>query len=423
MPTGSTSGSRRKRGRPTLPPRLDQAAAGTWYIRWHDGNRDRRTSTRTTDQVRAERQLEDFLARRGEAAQQLRRPDEVAIAEAIKLYLLKIRHKPGAKPAATRAIALLGYWGRLTDRRGHSRDGRRLHRAPPTIARAPPAAAHLRLDDQRRIIGIARRAEQHGENGRLTRAPFVELLPEPPSRDIWFEHYEAELLIESCAEPHLALFTEVTLHSAARKTAVCELQWRGQIDFTWRRISLNPPGRPQTAKRRPVVPMTEHIYEVLLAAHARSSSTHVIEYGRRKRGEEERAVKRTPVGDVKSGVAAAMHRARRAAVHRARAAPIGSEARERWRIAARKFRWATAHTLRHTAATWMVQAGTDLGLVGGYLGISQARTTALYAHHHPDYLREAAAAIEQRAAQKGFPQLAGNSAAALSFRGPGRPNT
>jgi integrase len=346
----------------------------------------------------------------------------VAIAEAIKLYLLKIRHKPGAKPAATRAIALLAYWGRLTIDAVTAATvaGYVEHRRKSPGRRRRPRISDWTINGE---LSVLRAALKHLEKiGQLTRAPFVELLPEPPSRDIWFEHYEAELLVESCAEPHLELFTEVTLHTAARKTAVCELQWRGQIDFAWRRIDLNPPGRPQISKRRPVVPMTEHIYEVLLAAHARAASTHVIEYGRRKRGEEERAVKRTPVGDVKSGIAAAMRRGRRAAVQRAMAAPIGSEARERWRIAARKFRWATAHTLRHTAATWMAQGGVDLGLIGGYLGISQARTTALYAHHHPDYLREAAA-LGRRAAQKGFPQLAGNAAAALSFCGLGRPKT
>ena len=33
----------------------------------------------------------------------------------------------------------------------------------------------------------------------------------------------------------------------------------------------------------------------------------------------------------------------------------------------------TPHTLRHTAATWMMQAGTDLWEAGGYLGMTARR--------------------------------------------------
>jgi integrase len=33
--------------------------------------------------------------------------------------------------------------------------------------------------------------------------------------------------------------------------------------------------------------------------------------------------------------------------------------------------------------------------IAGYLGHSVARTTELYMHHHPDYMREAKAALER----------------------------
>jgi hypothetical protein len=257
-----------------LPPRLDRIE-DTWYILWHDGRRDRRTSARTRDQLRAERALSEFLIRRGEAAQQLRRPDEIPIAEALGDYLKKVREKPGAKAAATRAIALLNYWRSLpidavtaATVAGYVR-----HRKSMPGRRRRPSIADWTIFGE---LSVLRAALKHMENsGQLTRAPFVALPPEPPGRDVWLETWEADLLIQCCVEPHLALFVEATLHTVARKTAICQLQWRGQIDFTRRRIDLNPPGRAQTSKRRPVVPMTEHIYEVLLAAHGRASSARM----------------------------------------------------------------------------------------------------------------------------------------------------
>lgn len=50
----------------------------------------------------------------------------------------------------------------------------------------------------------------------------------------------------------------------------------------------------------------------------------------------------------------------------------------------------TPHTLRHTAATWMVAGGVPLGEVARYLGDSERTTERVYAKHSPDYLRGAA---------------------------------
>ena len=54
----------------------------------------------------------------------------------------------------------------------------------------------------------------------------------------------------------------------------------------------------------------------------------------------------------------------------------------------------TPHTLRHTAATWMAQAGTDLFAVAGFLGQNPMTTVRVYAKHSPDYLKKALAALE-----------------------------
>jgi len=44
------------------------------------------------------------------------------------------------------------------------------------------------------------------------------------------------------------------------------------------------------------------------------------------------------------------------------------------------------HTLRHTAATWLMQRGADPWAAAGYLGLSLDTLLRVYGHHHPDHL-------------------------------------
>ncbi len=46
----------------------------------------------------------------------------------------------------------------------------------------------------------------------------------------------------------------------------------------------------------------------------------------------------------------------------------------------------TPHVLRHTAATWLMQAGTDPWEAAGFLGMTVETLLSRYGHHHPDYL-------------------------------------
>jgi hypothetical protein len=53
----------------------------------------------------------------------------------------------------------------------------------------------------------------------------------------------------------------------------------------------------------------------------------------------------------------------------------------------------TPHTLRHTAATWLMQNGASMWDAAGFLGMSEKTLRDVYGHHHPDHLRSAAVAI------------------------------
>jgi hypothetical protein len=58
----------------------------------------------------------------------------------------------------------------------------------------------------------------------------------------------------------------------------------------------------------------------------------------------------------------------------------------------------TPHTLRHTAATWLMQRGAPMWEAAGFLGMSEKALRETYGPRHPDHLRGAASAIGTRPA-------------------------
>jgi integrase len=56
------------------------------------------------------------------------------------------------------------------------------------------------------------------------------------------------------------------------------------------------------------------------------------------------------------------------------------------------------HSLRHTAATWLMQAGVEIWDAAGFLGMTPEVLTRVYGHHSPLYQSSAAEAIGNRRA-------------------------
>jgi len=85
----------------------------------------------------------------------------------------------------------------------------------------------------------------------------------------------------------------------------------------------------------------------------------------------------------------------------------------------------TAHTLRHTAATWLRQATGDARLVAEYLGHADLSTVSRYAHVASDELHAAAQAVADRAAPEPEPgdEEPANAGAAADRAGPASPGT
>lgn len=183
--------------------------------------------------------------------------------------------------------------------------------------------------------------------------PYVEVPAAPPSRDRWLTREEAERLVEACGDFHVRLFVLLGLHTAARSAAILGLTW-DQVDLNAGRLSYGT-GHGNKGRARDV-PINAELMAYLQAARELAQSDYVVEFAG------------GPVKSVKTGFRAACRRARLTGV--------------------------SPHTLRHTSATWAVQARVPMWEVAGLLGHTDVRMVEkVYGHHSPDHLRAAAGAI------------------------------
>lgn len=206
-------------------------------------------------------------------------------------------------------------------------------------------------------LSVLRAALNYGVKTRLIeRAPHVWLPPQPEPKDVRLTREEADRLIAGAWAPHIRLFVILGLATASRAGALLGLTW-DRVDFERGVIHLTDPTRARTAKRRPTVPMNGGLRAALQDARAGALGPFVIEWNGKR------------VASIKTAFRKA---AARAGVPRA-----------------------TPHVLRHTAASWMAEAGVPMDVIAQYLGHSSpAITASVYARFSPDYLREAARAVE-----------------------------
>jgi integrase len=204
------------------------------------------------------------------------------------------------------------------------------------------------------MLGQALRwAEQ---NKHIDRAPRIWLPALPPRRERHLSREQVDALIAAAVAPHVRLYMEIAYATACRPSAILALRW-AQVDLEAGVIRFNPEGRVQTVKRRPTLPMTAHLQQLLRTAHAARACDHVIEHGG------------APLASIKKGFAAAAARA-------------GIEA--------------TPYSLRHTAAVHMANAGVPMAEIASFLGHTDSRTTErVYARFLPDYLAKAASALDR----------------------------
>jgi integrase len=354
-------------GRPTAEPRLIlrkvKGRAPVYVIAWNDGQRKstRTGSRREADQIFA-RWLLDHRDEQAGLRASPRYPNEVAIGDLLAAFAddrgPEVRFADRIGYAIKRLNA---WWG-----------DRNVDAVLPATCKAyrdTRLKQGVKLATITKELGVLRAALKWGQtNGRLISIPTVVTPPKQDGKDRWLTRNEAARLLRAArAEPkgrqHLPLFILIALYTGARSEAILTLKWFPQVNLERGVIDFNPPGRARTTKGRAVIPLPAKLRWFLAKARARSDgAATVLSY----QGE--------PIKRIIKGFRAACRRAGLDDV--------------------------TPHTLRHTCATWQAQHGVDLRQIAGWLGHSDMRTTELYAHHHPDYLQDALAAVERRGERK-----------------------
>lgn len=268
---------------PRLVPRKQEGYRRTVFaIRWYERGNKRERSTGTSDLAEAEKKLEQFLAQRYSRPEGPCNPDEILIADVLAMY--GEEHAPHtADPARIGdcITALLDFW---TDRpvsavKGETCRAYDKHRAKKEIAQGT----------RRRELGCLRAAGNYCmREGYVTSFPPVWLPPRPPAKERWLERDEAAALLRAArAEPkarfHLPLFIMTGLYTGARRNAILNLRWTqntkgGWVDPERGRIDFNSVGRPQTKKKRPIIPIPKRLLRFLCYARARSTCDYVIPY-------------------------------------------------------------------------------------------------------------------------------------------------
>jgi integrase len=207
----------------------------------------------------------------------------------------------------------------------------------------------------RKSLSTVRAALRWAERKALIdKAPHIWFPQAPPPKDRRLTREEYERLERaSWNSVHLLLFLRLARYTGGRAGAILALTW-GQVDFVGKRISLGGSGRQ---KRRAVVPMHPMLAWTLVLAKDAAETDHVIEWAGK------------PVKSIKNAFRRAV-----------KDAGLGKEV--------------TPHVLRHTAASWMAEAGVPMSEIAAVLGHRDSRTTErVYARMSPEYLQKAVKAL------------------------------
>jgi integrase len=332
---------------------------GVYYIVWSEHGRSRERSTGTSDREKAEVELARFL--RGRTAKSgPRDPAEVFVTDLLTDYMEK--RGPHVRVSSRIAYAvdpLAIYWA-----------GRRASEITPATCAAYMRKRGRSHSTVRRELGVLRAAIHFAfANGEITRPVPVAVPPETPARARSLTRTEAAMLLagalgfapHACdvaartpimwcrvTRPsyHLARFILIGLYTGRRKEAILSLRWpsvdleRGWIDF--RRA-----GEAETKKRRGRCRIPDRLLPHLRRARRYQHEVGAVVTWRGR-----------ALADVQTAFDAAT---RRVFLHDV-----------------------TPHTLRHTAASWLMQDGHDPWKVGDFLAMSLTTLLKVYGHHDPE---------------------------------------
>jgi integrase len=347
-----------------------------WCIR--DGRIKRRTGFGPSQAEEAQIALADYILAKAAAPRERdRSPAQIEIADVISVYADDVLHNH-ARPqeTAARLDRVLDFFGQRTLSY--------LNQKTCAAYVAHRMASGKGVQAARRELEDLRAAVRHHWKQGYCSVPVPVVLPErSASRDRWLTRAEAARLLKAAwrlrqpwrGQPsdrptaqHVARFILVALYTGTRAAAICSAALTptagaGFIDLDNGVFYRRPHGRRQTKKRQPPVRLPPRLHAHLRRwARLGIAVRAVVEWN----GE--------PVKRINKAF-----RSVRAA------AALGPDV--------------TPHTLRHTCATWLAQAGTPIWEAAGFLGMTTEMFDLVYGHHHPDHLSTAVNALSGRRGQ------------------------
>jgi integrase len=349
----------------------------TWRIR--DGKRDIATGCAQGEVDTAEQKLKDYIATKYVPRRKEQDIEKIPVADVLSMFIddrPDLYLEGGDKQKFLNRMERLNtFWGRkmLSDVTGETCRAYQRERGNKGGARRD-------LEDLRAAIN------HHAAEGLHRGIVRVMLPTKGAPRDRWLTRAEAARLIWTCWRAremqtlhrgpragqkvetdkrplrHLARFILIGVYSGTRAGAIASASpiaaiGRSFVDLDRGIFYRLAEGARPTNKRQPPVPIPPR-----LLAHMR-------------RWKEKKLIARHFVefnGEAVASVKTGFKRAVKLAGLTGNVSP---------------------HTLRHTAATWLMQNGADRWQAAGYLGMSVEMLEKVYGHHHPDHLQEAVSKI------------------------------
>lgn len=366
------------------PARIDKSGyvidAARWIIK--DAGRQIGTGCGATDREEAERRLADYIAAKYKPARRERDLAEILVADVIAIYLADVAPDLAhPKKAAERAERLIRFFGEMT-----------LDQINGQTCRAYAASRNGQGKTNKGTGGGARRDLQdlaaaighHSAEGLHRGNVRVRLPKRGKARQRWLTRSEFACLLWTCYRTrevqegkqtdkfplrHLCRFLLLGIYTGSRPGVVLNATWfegpgLSFVDTNRGVFHRFPNGAVETDKRQPPVRLADG-----LAAHLR-------------RWERADALKWprpiyvvTYAGMKISSVKTAFFRA-------CKLAGLDDGV--------------IAYTLRHSAASWLVQKGKSTRDIAEYLGTGEQMIRAHYGHLAPDYQMEMAQAIGRK---------------------------
>lgn len=308
-----------------------------WVVR--DGPRFLRTGCGSGDRASAEKWLQAYIGKKHAPTPS----NDPLIDEVLAAYgTERAPHSSRPRDIGYYLASLIRYWS-----------GSRVSEITSRRCREYAASKAGAINDLKYLKAAVR--YWHKEYGPLAALPPFDMPRPHPPRDRWLTRSEAAMLLWVARRNEmLKRFILIGLYTGSRSNVILSLQW-DWLDLV--RGTMRRRGRGEierSNKRRPAIRLGRRILG-FLRRWRNMDGSHVSDPTR---------VCRLNNPQIRRAFTKACHRAGLDNV--------------------------TPHTLRHTRATWLMQAGVPIWEAAGHLGMSPQVLQRTYAHHSPEWQKAAA---------------------------------